>query len=284
MKKKENYKKRGKKNLKKQKLQYKKQETLSNLLLGQNRLVEYDPYDDTHIGFVGKDVVKDFEKYNSLDCIKNYKVEATCKHNVDGRIVDIITFKKSFVDLDPKSIISDIKILELNKNFLLKKPTDEQITKEKEIKYLIEPYNKLYKDINPGNIFNSFYYKIKIVNSYAIIDNKEEIVSIMEIYENNKLITAMKENNESNNIILKKNDKIHIFIDKNNKFNVMIYDNNLILKSQFLSEKKIEGEFGKELNLYIRQNNKKIFGGISLAEKLKQIVYPYNPFLNVTRV
>ena len=247
-------------------------------------LVEIDPYDEFNLGYVGSDFTTDYQKYNSLDCIKNYKLDATCKHNVEGRIVDIITFKKSLVNLNPKEIITNNKILELNENFLSENPSDEEIFKEQQIKYLIEPYSKDYKDINPGLIFNSLKYKIKIENSYSIINNQEQIVSIVKIYENNKYLLTMKENNENTNIILKKDYKIHVFIDNKNKFNVAIFDNNLVMKSIFLSEKKIEGEFGKELNLFIRKNNRKIFGGISQVEKLKQIVYPYNPFLNVTKL
>ena len=269
---------------KKQKLTSKKQETLSNLLQSKGGLIEFDPYDEFHIGYVGGDFVSDFQKYNSLDCIKNYKIKATCKHNIDGRIVDIITFKKSAIDLNPKEIITKNKILELNDNFLLDNPPEEEILKEKQIKYLIEPYNKDFKDVNPGIIFNSFKYKIKIVNSYAIINNENKLVSIVEIYENNKLLGIMKENNDNTTLILKKNYRIYVFIDKNNKFNVVIYDNYLIMKSVFLSENKIEGEFGKDINLFIRQNNRKIFGGISKVEKLKQMIYPYNPFLNVSEI
>lgn len=261
-----------------------RQKQISNYLAGDNNLVEIDPYDEYNVGFVGTDFVSDFQKYNSLDCIKNYKIEATCKHNIEGRIVDIITFKKSLVDLNPKEIITNNKILELNEKFLLEKPSEEDILKEKEIKYLIEPYNKNLKDINPGLIFNGLKYKVKIVNSYSFTDNIENIVSIVKIFENGKYLLTMKENNENTNIILKKNYKIHIFIDNKNKFNVAIFDNNLVLKSIFLSENKIEGNFGDELNLFLRHNNRKIFGGISQVEKLKQIVYPYNPFLNVKQV
>ena len=162
--------------------------------------------------------------------------------------------------------------------------SDEDILNEKQIKYLIEPYNKDFKDVNPGIIFNSFKYKIKIVDSYAIINNENKLVSIVEIYENNKLLGIMKENNDNTTLILKKNDRIHVFIDKKLKFNVAIYDNNLIMKSVFLSEKKIEGEFGKDINLFVRHNNRKIFDGISQVEKLKQMIYPYNPFLNIKEV
>ena len=261
-----------------------RQKQISNYLAGDNNLVEIDPYDEYNVGFVGTDFVSDFQKYNSLDCIKNYKIEATCKHNIEGRIVDIITFKKSLVDLNPKEIITNNKILELNEKFLLEKPSEEDILKEKEIKYLIEPYNKNLKDINPGLIFNGLKYKVKIVNSYSFTDNIENIVSIVKIFENGKYLLTMKENNENTNIILKKGYKIQIFIDNQNKFNVVIYDNNSIMKSIYLSENKIEGNFGDELNLFLRHNNRKIFGGISQVEKLKQIVYPYNPFLNVKQV
>ena len=140
-----------------------------------------------------------------------------------------------------------------------------------------------FKDIDPGLIFNHFTYKIKIKDNKVINGLNVSFNSVIEILENNESIGNMKDN-QGDDFILKKGHKIHTFIDNDNRFNVNVLDQENIIQSNFRSPKKLNGEFGEDLNLYIRTNNVSMFENIKKVEKLNELIYPYNPFIDVEAV
>jgi hypothetical protein len=246
-----------------------------------NEFVEMMPLDEVDPGFIGEELKEKYIKYNNFDCIKHRKNDAPCKHILDRKIVDIITFKTSN-ESDPVEIINNNKIYDIH-NLLKKKfqeenisEFDEEYKKAMEITYLIEPYDNENKDIDYGKIFETFQIKIRIEDTL-----EEPIGSIMKIIQGDK-IDILKEN-DNKNLILKKKDNIHLFVDKKNRLRINILRNNNII-STFLSNKKLNGKFGNDINLFLRTNNTSIFQNFYTTEKLSDIIYPYNPFVGVQTI
>jgi len=145
-----------------------------------------------------------------------------------------------------------------------------------EFNYLIEPYDEENKDIDYGKIFETFQIKIRIEDSL-----QEPTGSLIKIIQGNK-IDILKENNNKN-LILKKKDNIHLFLDKKNRLRINILRNDNII-STFLSNKTLNGKFGSDINLFLRSNNTNIFQNFYTTEKLSDLIYPYNPFVNVEAI
>lgn len=246
-----------------------------------NEFVEMLPLDEVDPGFIGEDLKEKYIKYNNFDCIKHRKNDAPCKHLLDRKIVDIITFKKSN-ESDPVEIINNNKIFDIH--YLLKQKFqdenisefDEEYKKAMEFNYLIEPYNDENKDIDLGKIFETFQIKIRIEDSL-----KEPVRSIVKIIQGDKIDILKEEDNK--NLILKKKDKIHLVIDKKNRLRINILRNDNII-STYLTNKTINGKFGKDINLFLRTNNTNIFQNFYTTEKLSDITYPYNPFVDVKAI
>jgi hypothetical protein len=257
-------------------------------LLAKNKLMEYEPLDNAHPGYIGDEYQETFPKVNFINCRKHLKDTSTCKHINENRIADIITVKEVDSIEKPENVINKLRILELHPTFLEPKPdgtevSQDEIDKEKQIKYTIEPYMEEFKDIDPGLIFNHFTYKIKIKDNKVINGLNVSFNSVIEILENNESIGNMKDN-QGDDFILKKGHKIHTFIDNDNRFNVNVLDQENIIQSNFRSPKKLNGEFGEDLNLYIRTNNVSMFENVKKVEKLNELIYPYNPFIDVEAV
>lgn len=257
-------------------------------LLQQNRLMEYEPLDNAHPGYLGDQYQETFPKVNFINCMKHLENNSTCKHLNENRIADIITIKEVEHIQKPEEIINNLRILELHPQFLEPNQdgspvSQDKIDKEKNIKYTIEPYLEEYKDLDPGLIFNHFTYKIKIKDNKVIDGLNITFNSVIEVFENNESIGNMKDN-QGNDFILKKGHKIHTFIDDDNKFNVNVLDQENIIQSSFRSPKKVKGEFGNDINLYLRTNNVSMFKNVKKIEKLDELVYPYNPFIDVEAI
>lgn len=266
-----------------------KTKSISTYLKNNEKLLEYEPIDEAHPGYIGDENIDSFTKYNNINCIPDLKDNARCKHLNERRIADIITLSEGNMIDDYEQIINNIKIFELYNKIDYESSNKEEYTeaeeiKERQVKYVIEPYLEEYKDMDPGHIFEHFTYKFKIKDDKKVNDMNITFNSIIEIYENNNFLQNMKDNN-GDDFILKKGHSIHCFIDNNNKFNLNILDNSsqneTIILSTFKGEKKVAGDFGDDLNMYLRTNNVSMFENIKKIEKLDELIYPYNPFIEV---
>ena len=250
-----------------------------------NKILEMYPTDETDPGYVGGDLKEKYIKYNNFDCIKHRKIEAPCKHIVDRKIVDIITFKKSN-EVNPVKIINNTKILDLHKlvkeNFSKNNitPFDDEYREKLVMEYLIEAYDDENKDIDLGKIFETLKVKIRIEDKIANSNSIKPYNSIIKIIDGDKVKTLKEDNKD---LILIKEDKIHLFLNNINKLNINIIRNNIIVSS-YISNRKLEGKFGKDINLFLRTNNTTMFQNFKSSEKISNLTYPYNPFVNVKSI
>ena len=250
-----------------------------------NEILEMYPTDETDPGYVGGDLKEKYIKYNNFDCIKHRKIEAPCKHIIDRKIVDIITFKNSN-EINPVEIINSTEILDLH-NLVKEKLEEKNITpfddeyKEKLVMdYLIEPYDDENKDIDLGKIFETLKVKIRIEDKIGNSNSIKPIDSIIKIIDGEKTITLQE---DTGDLILLKNDKIHLFLNNRNKLNINVIRNNIIISS-YIFNKKLEGKFGKDINLFLRTNNTDMFQNLKSSEKISNLTYPYNPFIDVKSI
>ena len=250
-----------------------------------NEILEMYPTDETDPAYVGGDLKEKYIKYNNFDCIKHRKIEAPCKHIVDRKIVDIITFKNSN-EINPVEIINNTKILDLHK--LVKEkfekenitPFDDEYKEKLIMDYLIEPYDDENKDIDLGKIFETLKVKIRIEDKIGNSNSIKPFDSIIKIIDGDKTIILQQ---DTSDLILLKNDKIHLFLNNRNKLNINVIRNNVIVSS-YIFNKKLDGKFGKDINLFLRTNNTTIFQNLKSSEKISNLTYSYNPFVDVKSI
>ena len=112
-----------------------RQTTISNNLQEMGKLAEYDPFDPSQAGYIGEELVDDYQKYNFMNCLQHIKNDTTCKHIHQIKTfdygekkevlqsqnrVDIITFQKG-IELGPEDIINQ------NKNLQYHRPPKRQL-------------------------------------------------------------------------------------------------------------------------------------------------------------
>lgn len=271
-----------------------RQNTISNHLQEMGKLAEYDPFDSSQAGYIGEELVDDYQKYNFMNCLQHIKNDATCKHIHQLKTfdygekkevlqsqnrVDIITFQKG-IELGPEDIINQNKNLQLHSEVLeslTEQINDNGLTNEQEyitglelnkpIDYLIEPAYDEFSDIDPSSIFDKLKLKFKIKNKK------------IEILKNNISQGFITDNSNQQPIILKKDDRLVTFIDRTNHLNIQVLSVNNI-KATF--REKISGKFGEDINLFLKTNNKTVFNKVESMEQTN-LVYPYDPFVTITQ-
>lgn len=259
---------------------YDKKEDVIKIENKNNEFMEMDPTDELDPGFVGQDLVDKYIQFANFNCIKERKKISPCKHILDRTIVDILTFKNT----DKNNYVEKLnnyKILDLHKLTKEKFIEDEVLESDMEYQnklemdYLIEPYDEKFKNIDLGFLFEKFNIKFIIKDN-----NKNPPNSILSVIENNTE-TIMKMSNTE--LLLKKEDKFYIFIDDKLKLHLNILRNKNIISS-YISKQQLKGFLGDNVNLFIRTNNNTIFHNIFSAEKISNLIYPYNPFIKVSEI
>ena len=243
-----------------------------------NEYMRMDPSDQVDPSYIGDEFVVKYLQLINFNCIKEKKKISPCKHLINRKIVDIITFK-NIKEINYVEELNKNKILDLHKlqkeKFIENKISDKDLEYKKafDFNYLIESYDG--KNLNLGEIFESFDIKLRIK------DNLEKPPkSIITISENDNEIT-LKSNQKD--LFLQKKDNIHIYIDKNLKLNIIVLRNDNIISS-YISTRKLNGSFGEDINLFFRSNNTTILQNIFTSQKINNLTYPYSPFVKVSKI
>lgn len=259
---------------------YNKESEVVKILNKQNEYMRMDPSDQVDPSYIGDEFIELYLQLINFNCIKEKKNISPCKHLVNRSIVDVITFKNN-KEINYIDKLNNNKILDLHKlrkqKFIENEISIKDIEYQKafEFNYLIEPYDNKMKDMNFGKIFESFNIKLKIK------DNTENPPrSIITITENDDELT-FKFNNKD--LLLQKKDKIHMYIDTYLKLNINIIRNKNIISS-YKSKTSLYGTFGDDINLFLRSNNTTMIQNIHTSEKISNLVYPYSPFVKVTKI
>ena len=242
-----------------------------------------DPFSLLEPGFIDKDLHEDYNKFNDFNCFPLKKNKVTCKHKVESTITDVITF--SHDNTKYTNMLEEHKITGLHVNYESKGSNDEEKEendkKEYQMTYLLEPSLPENKNLDYNTLFQKFKYKFRISNKYDIATN--DFFSTIDILEND-ISNGYLRNNSGNVLKLLLKDRIYLFIDKNVQLNIRVYrivDGSEIEVARKILPTKLKGKFTEDINLFVRTNNKTIFDSIKRVDQLQNLIFPYDPFLEV---
>jgi hypothetical protein len=204
----------------------------------------------------------------------------TCKHNNQGVLSDVISFSEAN-EKDYLNLVNNQDVLEMSIDYDFDMLSDEEKYRAKYLFLFMEKYFEKYEDMNPRTHIN-LRYNIKFEPYYDLITKKTEI--IINVYHRGKKEATLN-NNQGDIHFLQDGDIIEILLQKDNHIIFKIINPaTKLVTSQHISNEKIEGEYGSNINFYISQNNNTFLRDIKYKELIPKTVLPYNPFINITQL
>ena len=242
----------------------------------EEKLIDIDPKSGIYPFTIKEEDKIKYDKYNKIGCFKTQEKEVFCKHIHNNILSDLITFNlNDCIEKNAEDILKNREIIDLRSIPGLKEYTRDQQIEYYKNKLFIEPYLEESKEDNRASLINNIPYFMKLKNNYE----DGQVKTICEIIKNNKegysSLAHMKSNIDEKMIKLQKTNKIYIRINKDKKliFSILNKDDNVL--SDYIVDKKLEGEFGEEINFYISTNNKNIFENPFYSENLNGVIVPY---------
>ena len=262
----------------------------------EGRMGDCDPFDDHQPCYVGEREIATaapgvsekiqntdlYNKFMGFNCHTRTLNTNTCKHNNNGILSDVISFKEP-LEKDYMNIIDKHKILETSSDYDISFSTDEEKYMANNLHFYIEKYEEKYKDMNPNLYFNNLRYTLQMEEYYDML-NKQEVTKLVVYYKGIEEAT-LTDNTEGEIYTIKTGDLIEILIQKDNHIIFKILNPvTKLVEATHTSINPIEGEYGSTMNFYIATNNNTFLKDIKYKEQVPKTVLPYNPFIDVKQI